>query len=56
MKARVKPVVNDGKFHLPEKYQLFLMLLPFLIFVFIFSYLPLSGWRYAFICIVPALT
>ncbi len=48
MKARVKPAVNDGKFHLPEKYQLFLMLLPFLILVFIFSYLPLTGWRYAF--------
>ena len=29
-------------------YQLFLMLLPFLILVFIFSYLPLWGWRYAF--------
>lgn len=48
MKARVKPVVNDRKFQLPEKYQLFLMLLPFLILVFIFSYLPLAGWRYAF--------
>jgi putative aldouronate transport system permease protein len=32
----------------PEKYKLFLMLLPFLALVFIFSYLPLYGWRYAF--------
>lgn len=36
------------KWQLPEKYQLFLMLLPFLVLVFIFSYLPLTGWRYAF--------
>jgi putative aldouronate transport system permease protein len=34
--------------HIPEKYRLFLMLLPFLILIFIFSYLPLLGWRYAF--------
>lgn len=33
---------------IPEKYQLFLMLFPFLVLVFIFSYLPLAGWRYAF--------
>lgn len=31
-----------------EKYQLFLMVLPFLVLIFIFSYMPLSGWRYAF--------
>ncbi len=28
--------------------ELFLMLLPFLLLVFVFSYLPLWGWRYAF--------
>ena len=33
---------------LPKKYKLFLMLLPFLIAVLLFAYLPLSGWRYAF--------
>lgn len=33
---------------LPKKYKLFLMILPFLAFVFVFSYLPLAGWRYAF--------
>lgn len=33
---------------LPKKYVLFLMLLPFLIAVFLFSYLPLYGWSYAF--------
>ena len=40
--------VSDRKWQIPEKYQLFLMLFPFLVLVFIFSYLPLSGWRYAF--------
>ena len=38
----------ERKWQLPEKYQLFLMLFPFLVLVFIFSYLPLYGWRYAF--------
>ena len=30
------------------KYQLFLMCLPFLLLCFLFGYLPLYGWRYAF--------
>lgn len=33
---------------LPRKYKLFLMMLPFLLAVFLFSYLPLFGWSYAF--------
>ena len=33
---------------LPKKYKLFLMMLPFLIAVFLFAYLPLYGWSYAF--------
>lgn len=33
---------------LPKKYKLFLMVLPFLVAVFLFSYLPLYGWIYAF--------
>ena len=36
------------KHELPKKYKLFLMILPFLVAVFLFAYLPLSGWRYAF--------
>ncbi len=32
----------------PKKYKLFLMTLPFLLAVFLFSYLPLYGWSYAF--------
>ncbi|MFQ9799726.1 MAG: hypothetical protein ACLR23_13230 [Clostridia bacterium] len=31
-----------------ESYKLFLFILPCLIFIFIFSYLPLRGWIYAF--------
>ena len=38
----------DEKCHIEAPMQLFLMILPFLILVFIFSYLPLWGWRYAF--------
>jgi putative aldouronate transport system permease protein len=33
---------------LPQKYKLFLFLLPFLVLITLFSYLPLAGWRYAF--------
>ncbi len=45
--AQPKPLRED-KFEMPTKYKLFLMFLPFLILAFIFSYLPLYGWRYAF--------
>ncbi|AGC67095.1 putative multiple-sugar transport system permease YteP [Thermoclostridium stercorarium subsp. stercorarium DSM 8532] len=31
-----------------DKYRLFLMALPFLVLTFLFSYLPLHGWVYAF--------
>lgn len=31
-----------------ESYKLFLYVLPCLIFIFIFKYLPLWGWSYAF--------
>jgi len=41
------------RLNLPEKYQLFGMLLPFLLLVFVFSYLPLYGWRYAFYAYRP---
>jgi putative aldouronate transport system permease protein len=33
---------------IPVGYRLFLMAVPFLIVVFLFSYLPLYGWMYAF--------
>jgi putative aldouronate transport system permease protein len=38
----------NGKFRIPGKYALFLMLLPFLLLVVVFSYLPLYGWIYSF--------
>jgi putative aldouronate transport system permease protein len=37
-----------GEEEIPKKYKLFLMMLPFLVAVFLFSYLPLYGWSYAF--------
>ena len=36
------------KMEMEGKFQLFLMLMPFLALVFAFSYLPLASWRYAF--------
>ncbi len=42
------PKTTEEKFEMKSQYKLFLILLPFLILVFIFSYLPLYGWRYAF--------
>ena len=41
-----KPEAEE-KCKMEPQYQLFLMLLPCLILVFLFSYLPLWGWRYA---------
>lgn len=38
----------EKKAEMPEKYSLFLMMLPIIVLVFLFSYLPLWGWRYAF--------
>lgn len=40
-----KKVISHRK---RDSYKLFFMVLPFLILAFVFSYLPLSGWRYAF--------
>ena len=43
------PKVPKGvKMEMEGKYQLFLMLMPFLALVLAFSYLPLTSWRYAF--------
>lgn len=36
------------KFEMESRYKLFLMFLPFALLCFVFSYLPLWGWRYAF--------
>ncbi|HHT89028.1 MAG TPA: sugar ABC transporter permease [Clostridiales bacterium] len=42
-----KPSEND-EYELQQKYKLFLLIIPFIALVFVFSYLPLWGWRYAF--------
>ena len=43
------PKVNKGDaFDMEPQFQLFLMMLPFIALAFVFSYLPLYGWRYAF--------
>lgn len=41
-------VEKGTKFYMESKFRLFLMFLPFIILAFVFSYLPLWGWRYAF--------
>lgn len=40
--------VRGEKLEMEMQYKLFLMFLPFLVLAFVFSYLPLWGWRYAF--------
>lgn len=39
---------EEDEYILVQKYKLFLLMLPFVILVFLFSYLPLWGWRYSF--------
>ncbi len=39
---------KDAKYEMESKFKLFLMFLPFALLIFLFSYLPLYGWRYAF--------
>ncbi len=38
----------ENRFWMESKYKLFLMFLPFAALCFVFAYLPLWGWRYAF--------
>lgn len=46
--VRIPKVTGEDKYGMESKYKLFLMILPFVILCFVFSYLPLWGWRYAF--------
>jgi putative aldouronate transport system permease protein len=39
---------RNSKYEMEAKYKLFLIFLPFAALCFVFSYLPLYGWRYAF--------
>ncbi|MBY9081745.1 sugar ABC transporter permease [Paenibacillus sp. HN-1] len=46
---------KSPKRRLQNKHKLFLMALPFLIVTFIFYYLPISGWIYAFYDFIPGI-
>ncbi len=48
-------VVKPKKRNKPGKYKLFFIAVPFLILTFLFSYLPLYGWRYAFYDFKPGI-
>lgn len=45
---RLPEAAKDEHYDMEDKYRLFLMLMPILVLTFLFSYLPLFGWRYAF--------
>lgn len=45
---KMPKLTEEDKYGMEPKYKLFLMVLPFVILCFVFSYLPLWGWRYAF--------
>ncbi|MCL6602270.1 MAG: ABC transporter permease subunit [Paenibacillus sp.] len=50
----VQPVKRPRR-KMPNKFILFFMALPFLIVTFIFYYLPVSGWIYAFYDFIPGI-
>lgn len=39
---------KDDKIEIEDRYKLFIMFMPFAALLFVFCYLPLWGWRYAF--------
>lgn len=44
----VPKAAKEEKYEMETRYKLFLMFLPFALLAFVFCYLPLWGWRYAF--------
>lgn len=44
---------EEDVYEVKQKYKLFLMALPFIALVVVFSYLPLWGWRYSFYDYTP---
>ncbi len=42
-----------AKMEMDEKYRLFLMMLPVILLAFVFCYLPIWGWRFAFFDYTP---
>ncbi|MRN53273.1 ABC transporter permease [Paenibacillus monticola] len=47
--------VHRSRRKMLNKYKLFFMALPFLVITFIFYYLPISGWIYAFYDFIPGI-
>ena len=45
---RFPAATAQDKYEIKSEYKLFLMALPFIALVIVFSYLPLWGWRYSF--------
>ena len=45
---RLPAPTTEDKYEIKQKYKLFLMALPFIALIIVFSYLPLWGWRYSF--------
>lgn len=43
-----KETNTAAKMEMDEKYRLFLMMLPVILLAFVFCYLPIYGWRFAF--------
>ncbi len=41
-------VQKEDKFEMEARFKLFLLIMPFIALTFIFAYLPLAGWRFAF--------
>ena len=58
MTKNKSPVVKKGFLHSKkwESYKLFLYIVPCLVFIFVFHYLPLWGWAYAFFQYKPGLS
>jgi len=52
---KLPATMEDDVYELESKYRLFLMILPFLVLVVLFAYLPLAGWRYAFFDYTPGI-
>lgn len=46
-------VDKNMRYEMQNSYKLFLMYLPFIALIFVFSYLPLWGWRYSFFSYQP---
>lgn len=53
--VKMPKLSKEDKYGMEPKYKLFLMILPFVILCFVFAYLPLWGWRYAFFDYKPGI-